>query len=1804
MLFHTLHSPGQGLYVTQYTCVLRGLQPAPFVVAWQQVLDRHSILRTAFVWQSTPKPLQVVGRTVGLPLERLDWSGLAAPELETRLGEFLQADRSRGFDLNRAPLMRLAMMQQSGDSWRLVWTFHHLILDGWCRAIVLGEVLSLYAALRDGQGDPDRARPRPYRDYIAWLQGQDLAACERYWRQTLRGFSAPTTLGIDCTAPDAGEPDVHGRLVGELPESTTVALRALARHNRLTLSTVVQGAWALLLSRYSGQLDVVYGTVVSGRPAAIEGVEAMVGMFINTLPVRVLLDPDEPLLPWLERQQQQQADMRQYEFSPLVQVQKWSDVPQGVPLFTSIFAFENFPQESTLPGGLEFEDIRSIQRGNYPLAAAAQPGARLRLSLFYACLRFEKAAIVRALGHLTTLLTAIAAAPHGRLSDLPLLAAAERRQVLDQWSGGRAPAAWQSGMVELFGAQVARAGEATAVVCGRERRTFRQLDARTNRLARTLRSLGVGPEVRVGILLERSLASVEAVLAVFKAGGAYVPLAAGLPAARTAYLLADSGVSVLLTMRSLAPALPNGAARPLLLCLDELEARLASESADQLPAAPAAENLAYVIYTSGSTGQPKGVAVEHRQLSHYVAAIVERLDMPAGAAFACVSSLAADLGNTTFFAALATGGALHLPSEDEVRDGDLLGEYFRRHGIDCLKIVPSHLAALLSCARPELLMPRRRLILGGEAADSRLVARLHAMAGSCMLFNHYGPTETTVGATAQRVDGAAPSAAGLPLGRPLGLNRVYLVDAYGQLSPSGAPAELWVAGPGVARGYLGRPGATAERFTPDPFGDEAGGRVYRTGDLARHLPDGTLEFVGRIDHQVKVRGFRIELREIEEALKRHPGVAEAVVVAREDDLGTRRLWAYVAPRRHAAAGSPYVLPSGMAVYHLNKNETDHLYRQIFDSQIYLRHGIALPVGACILDVGANIGLFTLFVHCVCERPRILAFEPSPSAFEKLRQNAELYGLDVELEPCAISDREGMAAFTVYPRASVMSGLYADPAAEERLFRDYMAAQDLEGADPQLLAHADELAAERFESQVVERPLRTISSVLRERGIDRVDLLKIDAEKSEMDVLSGIAPEDWPKILQVTAEVHDIDGRLARIVALLEGNGFTVVVEQDPSLRDTGIHHVYARRPRDGGADGWQGQLRRTLAARPPPAAPLTSGEPLRELLLHELPDYMVPAGFTFLTQLPRLPNGKIDRAGLPQPQASPPAAGAADDGHVAPRNEIEAKLARIWSEVLHIERIGVNDNFFQLGGDSILNIQIVSRAHRAGLRLSPSQLFKHPTIGELAALAGTTALRQEVSAPVTGPVPLTPIQAWFFDHEPVDPHHFNMSLLLELNRAISPATLQLALGHLLAHHDGLRLGFVRQGPAWRQFNAPPADRVPFTVFALEALPAERGAAAMAKAASALQASLALARPPLLRAGLFRLGKGERDLLLLVVHHLIVDGVAWRVLLEDLQTACLQVTRGEAVRLPAKTTSFKAWAEKLSRHARAGGFAAELAYWLSVDAPQARLPVDDPMGGDSVASTRTLHRAFGAEETRLLLQEVPAVYGTEINEVLLAALARAFFDWTGELRLFVDLEGHGREEVVEDVDLTRTLGWFTTHFPVLLTVAAEGGPGDDLKAVKETLRKVPGRGIGYGALRYLAGDAATAAALRAKARPQVKFNYLGQLDRVLAEEALFAPRWDEGGAARSRRGRRSHLLEVSGGVRDGCLGMHWSYSGEIHREASIAGLADAFFRALRALIVHCQAPDAGGYTPGDFPEANLDQQSLDAVLARMGKRNGG
>ena len=601
---------------------------------------------------------------------------------------------------------------------------------------------------------------------------------------------------------------------------------------------------------------------------------------------------------------------------------------------------------------------------------------------------------------------------------------------------------------------------------------------------------------------------------------------------------------------------------------------------------------------------------------------------------------------------------------------------------------------------------------------------------------------------------------------------------------------------------------------------------------------------------------------------------------------------------------------------------------------------------------------------------------------------------------------------------------------------------------------------------------------------------------------------------------------------------------------------------------------------------------LRDYLRARLPEYMVPAVYVKLEEIPLSPSGKVDRKALPAPERVRP---ESLDSYVGARTAEEEKLVRVWQEVLGVEPVGVHDNFFELGGDSILSIQVVSRAQRDGLQLTPRQLFEHQTIAELALVAGTRPAVSAEQGEVEGPVVLTPVQRWFLEQEHPDPDYFNQSLFLDLNQSLNPGHLRRALSHLLSHHDALRLRLKRGESGWQQRMVPVSpidvDRV-FVHVDLRAIAVAPRRSALEASAAQLQASLDLSHGPLLRVAHFEMGDGS-ERLLIAIHHMAVDGVSWRILLQDLMTAYGQSLKGRAIELPPKTTSFQEWARRLEAYSQSAALDGETSYWMDVCEGVPSSAPFDLEGANDVATSSSVMVTLSAEETRALLHEVPAAYRTQINDVLLTALAQAFGKWTGETSLRIDLEGHGREEIFEDVDLSRTVGWFTTIVPIRLSLDGASSPPEALMAVKEQLRRVPRRGIGHGLLRYLRGDRKLAQRLGLTAN--VSFNYLGQFDQTLSADLPLKLASESGGSARSRRGSRSYLIDVSGGIGVGQLRMVFSYSDKLYRRETIERLGTHFMESLQSVIAHCTQTDAGGCTPSDFPLAQLDRSALERLV---------
>ncbi|RWU21430.1 non-ribosomal peptide synthetase [Pseudomonas alkylphenolica] len=1467
------------------------LQGALDVKALQRSLDvlvaRHESLRTVFVEEPEGVRQQILPPgNLALSVQRL------APGVgrETGIESFLTEQTGAGFDLAHGPLLRAALLQVDNDEHVLSLVQHHIVSDAWSLQVMVRELMHGYGAFRQGEQPQLPALPVQYADYALWQrQWMDNGERERqlaYWSEQLQG--PLEVLALPTDRPRPAERSLAGASLDASPDAHLAAqLKALAARQGVTVFVLMLAAFQTLLHRLAGQEAIRVGVPNAnrGRPET----EGLIGFFVNTQVMQAQVRGELRFSDLLEQVKAAALQAQAYQDLPFEQLLEVLHTERSLShsaLFQVMFNHqrEEAGQASAPALGLTLEPlVQAVSTSKFDLTlnTLEHPGG-IDATLIYACDLFDAATVERIAGQWRRVLQAIVDDAQVRIEALPLLAGEDQQQ-LAQWGQGPTQAFACDNVLALFEQQVAAHPERLAAVCNARELSYAELDRLAGQRAAQLRALGVRPESRVALVLERSSELLVAILAVFKAGACYLPLDPQAGSERLRSLILDSAAQVVLTTCEQAASLP-AMVGPALICLDQPLAAEAPVHSQQ----PLAPSCAYVIYTSGSTGQPKGVMVSHGALANYVQGLQQRLPLDDVQSMAMISTVAADLGHTVLFGALCGGQTLHLLDRHVAMDAQALAATMTAHQVDVLKIVPSHLAALLASTQGAQLLPRRLLVLGGEACPPALLEHVRQLAPQCRVFNHYGPTESTVGVLAGEL-----AETGIALGQPLANSRLRVLDSSLQAVANGGRGELYIGGAGLARGYLGQPGLTAERFVPDPSGQ--GARLYRSGDGVQ-LQDGHFRYQGRIDDQLKIRGFRVEPGEVAACLRSLAGVQQAVVVGQAGERGQQLLG--------------YVVSS------------------------------------------AGTG-----------------------------------------------------------------------------------------------------------SQVAT----TLLAALRER-----------------------------------------------------------------------------------------------------------------------LPEYMVPAHLMLLEQLPLTANGKLDRKALPNPGQQ-----AASTAYQAPQGELEQRLACVWQDVLKVSQVGRHDNFFELGGDSIISIQVVSRAREAGIHFTPKQLFQHQSVQELATVARLGEMRAVIDqGPVRGAALLLPIQQMFFDTEVPERHHWNQSVLLAPRSPLSATALEAALQALWAHHDALRLRFTQGAQGWQ---AEHHEATPATPLLWQRDTTLTGLSALCEQA---QCSFDLSQGPLLRAVLFNLADGEQRLLL-VVHHLVVDGVSWRILLEDLQSAYTRLSNGQTPMLPAKTCSAKHWAEQLQRLALSAPLQAELAYWQAQSmAPD--LPARDPQCQPLQRDARTVYTRLDAATTQRLLQHAPAAYRTRINELLLAALTQVIGRWTGLDTTQVVLEGHGRDAPFADADLTRSVGWFTSKYPLELHNRA--AVADAIKTVKEQLRAVPGNGMGYGVLRYL-GATPARQALGARTLPRITFNYLGQFDNSFdpqAPTALFSIARENGGSERGDSAPLGNWLTLNGQVYEGRLSMGWVFSPQMFDEAVIQGLADDYAHTLRTLVEHCCDEQSGGLTPADFPLARLQQAQLDSV----------
>ncbi|GCF10053.1 non-ribosomal peptide synthetase/type I polyketide synthase [Dictyobacter arantiisoli] len=1510
--------PGNSVYIVPFAFRLTGvLQVSALEQSLNEIVRRHEILRTTFPAREG-RVVQLISSPSPMPLKRVNFEHIPDAEQEARVTQYVQEEMQRPFDFAHGPLLRANLIRLHEQDHIFVIIAHHIISDAWSLGIFVHEIVTLYPAFSRMESLPLPPLPLQYADYAiwqrSWWQGDVRQAELTYWKEQLAGAPPVLMLPTDHSRPAVQTS--HGATSSfTLPLALLNALRTLSQQEGVTMFMTLLAAFQALLFRYTGQDDIVIGSPISNRD--LVEIEPLIGVFINTLVFRTSLAGNPTFQQLLHRVKKVASGAYAHQHMPFEQLVEELEVerdPGRTPLIQAMFVHQSAPFESfTLPELVLHPFTVNSGTAKFDLTLYLEESTQgLNGSVEYNTDLFEATTITRLISHLSTLLTNIVATPQRQISDLSVLTQAELHQMLREWNNTGETHSGGTVIHELFERQVERTPHALAVTFGDDQLTYLELNQRANQLAHYLQRLGVGPEVLVGICMSRSLDLMVSILGVLKAGGAYVPLDLAYPSERLTFMLEHSQAAVLLTQQQIEKFSVPGLR---MICLNDIQDKLARESENNPVSGVMAGNLAYVIYTSGSTGKPKGTMIPHGGLVNYLTWCVATYDVAQGQGAPVHSSIGFDLTITSLFSPLIAGKSVVLLSEEP--GGEALRRALcARKDFSLVKVTPAHLEILTQQLSVEQAQESTRaLIIGGEALHGEDLVFWQNDLPDVRLINEYGPTETVVGCCVYEVSARVRISGAVPIGRPIANTQIYLFDQYLQPVPIGVYGELYIGGAGVARGYLNAPDLTADRFIPHPFGDVAGARLYRTGDLACYRPDGNIEFLGRIDHQVKLRGFRIELDEIEAVLSQHPDLVGAVAVVREDRPDDKRLVAYVAVRQ--------------------------------------------------------------------------------------------------------------------------------------------------GATP------------------------------------------------------------------------SVDG--------------------------------------------------------------------LRQFLAERLPDYMLPSTFVLLDTFPLTSHGKVDRVALPLPDGARP---VLENEFILPRTSIEQALVGIWKEILGVDQVGVNDNFFSLGGDSILCIQIAAHAAQAGLYFNPRQLFQYPTIATLSEVVTTTPQNNGAEQGlVTGQVPLTPVQIWFFEQNLSVPDHWNQSVLLQVLQPLETDLLEQAVAYLLEHHDALRMRFTHTPSGWQaMINGLDKKTIPFSSVDLADCPEEKQREELERIATEVQGSLNLLYGPLLRVVLIKFASGQPSRLLIVIHHLVIDGLSWRILLEDLHTAYIRLAHGDAVQLPPKTTSFKAWAEKLEAYAQTSIPDAEKTYWLDTRYQKAMpLPVDNQAGRNITATAHTISLILDAEETNALLHKIPQKsHGIQIDIVLLTALLQGFAQWTGQQALLIDLEGHGREEILSGVDLSRAVGWFTTHFPICFEMVKGQSPQEQLQMVKEVLQSIPNRGIGYGLLRYLHQDERVLSQLKAYPQPQICFNYLGQFDHILPSSPLFQLAQEYSGETQHHASSRPYLFEMNASIIGGQLRCDWTYSTEIYQQETVTQLTSAFLTALRALIDLCLT-NSGDYTPADFPAARLGQKELNKFLSKLSKR---
>lgn len=904
MLFHTLYTHGSDAYFEQFCYSLSGdLDEELFKRSWMEVIKRHPVFRTSFQWKGISKPVQVVSKKVDPEWTTLDWTNFDKIQQESEYNKFIKSDRQKGFNMEKPSLTRFTLIKTGIEEYEFVWSFHHIIMDGWSYPVVQSEVFAIYESLKE-QKKIELPAPSSYKDFILWLSKQSKIEAGDFWKDELKGFNSPTSL------PDKSES--RQKIVADDDEiksneliftrEFTESLQKFARQNQITLNTIIQGVWAIIISKYRNETDVVFGGVVSGRSSLLKGIESMVGLFINTLPVRIKLDGKENIIRWLKKIQEKNSERDQYNYSSLVDIQELSEIKRGTQLFDSIVVFENYPIDKSLENGragIKIKNLRAFERTSFPLTVLAAPGESLSLKIAYETSKFDEHTIKQVLGNFKTLLENILQYPERKLEDIEILTADEKNKIVTEWNNTRHVFPEGKSIRDLFEEQVLKTPDRTALESGKVSLAFRNLDQKANQIANYLKRLGAKPNRKIGICIERSADMAAGLLGIVKSGSAYVPLDSSLPLERLNYMLEDSGADILLTKEDLAGKFSDSKVKIVLIdrAADEIEKESSVNECEN--AKP--EDLAYVIYTSGSTGKPKGVLMKQGALTNLINWQIHGQKFDRTLRTLQFTTLGFDVSFQEIFSTWCSGGTLVLLTDQERQDLRKVMEILHSKKIERLflpYIALQQLAELYSGNKKQLQL-KEVMTAGEQLQCTPEIVNFFKDLNDVTFTNHYGPSEAHVVTSYTLEKNPDEWITLTPIGKPIYNNQIYILDPMLNPVPVGVTGDLYIGGVGLVAGYQNNPGLTNEKFIDNPFDKTLSQKIYKTGDIARYLPDGNIEFLGRSDNQIKIRGFRVEPGEIESVICEYKGIRNAVIVDKDFEHSDKRIIAYIVNEKPA-----------------------------------------------------------------------------------------------------------------------------------------------------------------------------------------------------------------------------------------------------------------------------------------------------------------------------------------------------------------------------------------------------------------------------------------------------------------------------------------------------------------------------------------------------------------------------------------------------------------------------------------------------------------------------------------------------------------------------------------------------------------------------------------------------------------------------------------------------------------------------------------------------------------------------------------